>query len=121
MTNYNRAETIKKFVNKIISGQMEFSHLRKVLENQSLKSEEINIVLRQVDKRVTRAARMKEINDSGKNLFYGGLMVALLGVIFTIGTFTGFLDFKGIGILAYGPIAGGLITAMAGKSQMNRN
>ncbi|MGF1559271.1 MAG: hypothetical protein ACFCUL_09300 [Flavobacteriaceae bacterium] len=120
MSNYNRAETIKNFVNKIATGQMEFSNLRKTLENQGLESNEINIVVGQVDKRVARVSQMKEVNDNGKNLFYGGIILAALGLILTVGTFTGLIDLKGFGILAYGPIAGGLITAMVGKSQRNR-
>lgn len=120
MSNYNRAETIKNFANKIASGEMEFSHLRKTLENQDLDSDEINIVIGQVDKRVARAAQMKEVNNNGKNLFYGGLILVALGLIITVGSFTGLIDLKGFGIVAYGPIAGGLITAMVGNSQMNR-
>jgi len=120
MSEYNRAKTIKNFVEKIASGQMEFSDLRKTLENQGLESDEINIVVGQVDKRAMRASQMKEVNANGKNLFYGGLILAGAGLLLTIGTFTGLIDLKGYGILAYGPIAGGLITAMVGKSQMNR-
>ena len=120
MNTYNRADTIKKFLNKIISGQMEFSHLRKTLEDQGLESDEINIVVGQVDKKVTQAAQIKAVNDNGKNLFYGGLILAALGLILTVGTFTGLINIKRFGILAYGPIAGGLIMAMIGKSQKNR-
>lgn len=120
MSDYNRAETIKNFVEKIVSGQMDFSDLRKTLENQGLESDEVNVVVRQVDKRAMRAAQMKEINTNGKNLLYGGLILAILGLILTIGTYTGLIDLEGIGILAYGPIASGLIIAMVGKSQMDR-
>ncbi|MBT2162267.1 hypothetical protein [Zobellia barbeyronii] len=49
------------------------------------------------------------------------MIVALFGLVLTIGTLTGLVNLKGIGIMAYGPIAGGLITAMTGKSQMNPN
>lgn len=120
MSEYNRAETIKVFVEKIASGQMEISELRKTFENQGLETDEINIVVGQVDKRAMRTAQMKEVNANGKNLFYGGLILAAAGLILTIGTFSGLIDLKGYGIIAYGPIAAGLITAMIGKSQMNR-
>ncbi|WP_405415281.1 hypothetical protein [Maribacter sp. Asnod1-A12] len=120
MSEYNRAKTIKTFVEKIATGQLEFSELRDTLEKQGLKTDEINIVVGQVDKRSTRAAQMKEVNANGKNLFYGGLVLAGAGLLFTIATFLGLIYLKGYGILAYGPIAGGLITAMIGKSQMKR-
>lgn len=120
MQNYNRAQTIKNFIDKITSGQMEFSYLRKALENQGIESDEINVIVREVDKRVIQSVKMKEINANGKNLFYGGLILAGVSLILTIGTFTGLINLKGFGILAYGPIAVGLITAMFGKSQMNR-
>jgi len=39
----------------------------------------------------------------------------------TVGTLTGLINLKGIGIIAYGPIAGGLITTMVGKAKMDRD
>ncbi|MGJ8685747.1 MAG: hypothetical protein ACSHWW_14040 [Nonlabens sp.] len=121
MENYNRASTIKKYFNEITSGKLEFSELRQKLENLGIEQEEITVVIRQVDKKVQRNIEMKAINATGKNLFYGGLIVALFGLVLTIGTLTGLVNLKGIGIIAYGPIAGGLITAMTGKSQMSRS
>lgn len=99
---------------------MEFSDLRSALENQGLESDEISVVFRQVDKKVTRTAQIREVNSNGKNLLYGGLVLAVAGFVLTIGTFTGLIDLKGIGILAYGPIASGIIMAMVGKFQMDR-
>ena len=47
---------------------MEISELRKTFENQGLETDEINIVVGQVDKRAMRTAQMKEVNANGKNL-----------------------------------------------------
>ena len=120
MDNYNRAETIKTYAQKIILGEMEFSDLRETLEHQGLESDEITTVVRLVDNKVLQAAKIEAENDVGKNIFYIGLFLTIMGLILTIGTLTGLIDLNGIGIIAYGPIAGGLIIAMIGKAKMDR-
>jgi len=120
MNNYNRAATIKQYSDKIINREMEFSDLRKTLKAQNLDDEEINIVVKLTDKKVLRAEIIEMEYQKGKNIYYGGLILTIVALIITIGTFTGLIDLKGIGILAYGPIAGGLLMVMKGKSLMNR-
>lgn len=60
-------------------------------------------------------------NKRGKELFYVGIVVACAGLILTLLSFTSVMNLKGYGIISYGPICGGLLTAMIGKSKMNRS
>jgi hypothetical protein len=120
MNEYNRAKTIDTLFEKVDSGELEFSKLRKTLEAQNIEKNEIDIIVPFIDRKIIRATQIKAEREKGKNLFYGGLILAGVGLIVTIGTLTGLIDLKGVGIIAYGPIAGGLITSMIGKAKMNR-
>lgn len=120
MENYSRAKTIDTYFELIDSKEMEFSKLRKSLESENIDKDELNIVVNQIDKQLIRAAQKRATHENGKNLFYGGLILTGAGVILTLGTYTGIIDFGNYYLVAYGPICGGLITAMTGKSKMNK-
>ena len=120
MDNYNRAKTIDSYFEKVDSGELEFSKLRKTLEEKGIEKNEIDIIVPLIDRQTIRANEVKADRAMGKNLFYGGSILAGVGLIVTIGTLTGLINLNGIGIIAYGPIAGGLITTMIGKAKMNR-
>jgi len=120
MKEYNRAKTIDIFFKKVDSGELEFSKLRKTLEAKNIEKSEIDIIVPFINKKILRAVEIKSEREKGKNLFYGGLIITGLGMIITIGTLTGLIDLKGFGIIAYGPIAAGLISMMTGKAKMNR-
>ncbi|TCI84850.1 hypothetical protein [Tenacibaculum sp. M341] len=121
MKDYNRANTIDTYFEKIETGNLEFSKLRKTLEKENIEKDEINIIVPLIDRKLIRASEIKADRAKGKNMFYGGLILSGLGLIFTIGTLTGLIDLNGVGIIAYGPIAGGLLTVIAGKAKMNRD
>ena len=120
MENYSRAKTIDTYFELIDSKQMEFSQLRKSLEEKNIETKEINLVVNQIDKQLIRAAQMRASHENGKNLFYGGLTLTVAGIVLTLGTYTGIIDLGKYYLIAYGPICGGLITAMTGKSKMNK-
>jgi len=120
---YSRAQTIDFYFEEIESGKMVFSDLRKKLESQGLEKEEVSIVVRQVDSALQKAAKHKASRAVGKNLFYGGIILSVAGILLTILTYTGAIVL-GRGthfIVAYGPITLGLITAFTGWSKMNRS
>jgi hypothetical protein len=121
MSDYNRAKTIDSYFKKVDSGELEFSKLRKTLEEKNIAKGEVDIIVPFIDKKIIRAAEVKADREKGKNMFYGGLILAIIGLVLSVGTSTGLIDLSGLGIIAYGPIAGGLITAMIGKSKMNRS
>jgi len=119
MENYNRADTIKLYFEKVDSKKIEFSQLRKELESTSIEADEINVIVKQVDSRLIKADQVRAEHDLGKNLFYGGGILAIAGLLFTIATYTGFIDLGGSYIIAYGPFVAGLLIAMSGKTKMN--
>ena len=121
MKNYSRANTIDLYYDKINSGEMDFSSLRKDLEDQNIEKEEIGIVIKQVDNQIIRSVQLQASSSLGKNVFYLGLTLSALGVLLTIGTYTGLIDLGNVYTIALGPIFGGLIIAFQGNSKMNRN
>ena len=121
MENYNRATVIDESFDKISSGQMEFSKLRKTLENKNIEPSEIKIIVNLVDKKLIRNEQIKAENEKGKLMFYGGIVLATSSLILTLVTFTGILDLKGYGLIVYGPFFTGLIMIIKGKSSMNRS
>lgn len=120
MTEYSRAETIKEYFKKVDTGELDFSKLRKTLEEKNIEKEEIDIIVPLIDRKALRAIEIKADNAKGKNMFYGGLILSAIGLIVTIGTYTGLIDLKGFMIVAYGPILGGFTSAMIGKAKMDR-
>jgi len=70
--------------------------------------------------KLIRSAEVDSIRSNGKNLYNGGLILALAGLVFTIATYLGLIDLGKNMIIAYGPILGGLLLAFIGKSQMSR-
>jgi hypothetical protein len=118
--DYNRAQVIDFYFDKIKIGELEFSVVRKELTRIGIEESEINIVTKQIDNQIMRYDILKAEHNKGKNLFYGGLLLALVGFIISIITFFNLVNFGNVFIFAYGPLFGGLITAMKGKSMMNR-
>ncbi len=117
---YSKGNAIDYFFKKIDSHEMEFSSLRKQLESDGFEKDEINTIVRQVDKQLIRASELRAAHAIGKNLFYGGLFLAIMGVIMSVGTYTGIINIGNRFLIAYGPIAAGLIIALSGKAKMNR-
>lgn len=53
-------------------------------------------------------------------MFYGGIIIAVLGITVTIFSYTGTINLGDRFIIAYGPALGGLGLALVGKMKMNR-
>lgn len=119
MKDYSRAQTIDHYFELIDSGKMGFAALRKKLEERDLPKEEISIVVSQVDKQLMRANQKRADHKMGKNLFIGGLCISGLGVLLTVGSYSGLIDLGSVYLIGFGPIAGGLLIALKGKSKMS--
>lgn len=85
MKNYNRPNVIDDNFNKISSGKMEFSQLRKKLESDNIEPSEIKIIIiNLIDKRLIRNEQIKAENEKGKFMYYGGIVLAISSLIITI-------------------------------------
>ncbi|AEV31916.1 hypothetical protein Oweho_0905 [Owenweeksia hongkongensis DSM 17368] len=117
---YSRAQIIDQYFQQIESGEMSFSQMRPSLQDMGVENEEISITVKQVDKQLQQSAHNKASHSLGKNIFYGGLLFAAIGLIITIGTFFGIIDIGPVFIVAYGPVISGSAIAATGFAKMNR-
>lgn len=115
---YSRAQTIDQSFQSIQSGEIEFSQLRSSLEKAKLAPEEVSLVVRQVDKQIQQAAIYKARRAQGRNIYLGGLIFSLLGLLVSVGTFLGLVGNGQYFIVAYGPLLSGLGIAYYGRNQM---
>ena len=114
----NRGKIIDHYFEKIESGDMEFSQLRKTLEKEIVDTEEINIIVRFIDNQLQRSAQTKVNKSTGISIFLGGILMTSIGLFITLGTFFGLINIGNSFILSYGPILGGMTIAMAGRNKM---
>ncbi len=113
----NRAKTIDYFVTEIMAGNLEFSDVRKKLSAKGVDEEEIKVIARVVDSELRNTALIKARDSQGKALFYGGLILSVLGGIILILALTGSIMTNRIVVL-FGPVIAGITLTSIGKSQM---
>ncbi len=118
---YTKATAIDYFFNKIESNEMEFSEMRKKLESDGFEKDDINTIVRQVDNQLIKAEKLRGSHTMGRNLYYGGLFVALAGALLTIATYAGIINIGNRFLVLQGPMAVGLIIAFAGRTKMKRS
>ena len=118
--NYSRAKTIDSNAALITAGEMEFSQLREKLEKMQLEPAEISLVVDLVNKKVIQTAKFEQEHAKGKGLLIGGISLAVLSIAIGLLSYTGILDLQGNTLIMYGPVIGGIIIALRGKSMMNK-
>lgn len=116
----NRAQLIDTYFGKIQNEEIDFSQMRPALQDMGVEDNEIGIIVKQVDKQLQQYAINKASHSLGKNIYYGGLIFSLIGVIITLGTIFRIFDAGTYIIIAYGPIVSGLAIAGYGRSKMYR-
>ena len=115
-----RRQIVDMFCNKIESGEIEYSDVRRLLERDRHSEEDINIILERIDRDLDRMATKKSEKSKGKQMVFLGLSIMTLGILVTIGTYNGIIDIGNRYIIAYGPTLGGLGLAMVGAVKMNQ-
>lgn len=110
---------IEYFLNEKRKG-MAFSEIRKILEENNVEENKINIIIHNVDKLILREAIVKNQNQRAKEFIYVGLFVTIAGLIITVGTFTGIINMGNSFVLAYGPVLGGLGILFTGLGKYRR-
>jgi hypothetical protein len=119
-----KEEEIEQIINEFYEKRkkgMELSQIRNELSNRDISPEIIKLIVREVDETAleeevekTRQRKVLEYKLIGYFLFIGG-------ILFTFLTYQGIIDLKGYYIIAYGPVAAGIIIvllapSMAGKT-----
>lgn len=114
----SRKEYVTEYCDKIRSGHLEYSNFRKELQLRIMDSEDIEIIMKRVDRDLSHMAAADITRSKGKQMFYGGLAIMACGILGTTTTYLGILDLGDQFILAYGP-ALGLGMAVVGMHKMS--
>jgi hypothetical protein len=109
---------IEHYAQLIADKKLDFTGLRKLLKEQQQDQDDINHIVKRVDKRSVRLHELRAIHSRGKALMIGGAICGVLGIILMVITFIksgGTLYF-----LTLLPIVIGLSVMFYGRNDMNR-
>ncbi|WP_124980905.1 hypothetical protein [Nonlabens xiamenensis] len=111
-------EQIEYYAQQIADGNMDMSQMRKTLKDQGQSEDDIQHIVRRVDKRTVRITELKGLKSRGRGLFIGGILV----IIFTLVVLTvSFFKSEGrIYLWTFAPLLIGLGLMMYGRNDMNR-
>lgn len=115
---FNRAQLIDYHFEQIQNKEMDFSQLRPILQEMGIETDEVNIIIKQIDKQLQHTAIQKSHKMIGRNIFYSGLLLSVIGVIILAATLFNALK-GGVMIYYFAIIIAGLSLAMAGRSKMH--
>lgn len=115
----DRAKIVDYYIQKIDENGEEFTilEIRRELEKNNVDEEEIRIIVRLVDNELQRRLIDKSTGDRSKEMIWFGGILTAIGLIFTIGSYTGIIKMGNSFLLAYGPILGGLSILFYGRSR----
>ena len=112
---------VEYFLEKLNEKNFDLSDVRKALEKENYPEEEIRSVVKMLDNELHRQAFDKVNQSSRINLMGLGLVLVGIGLVVTVGTFTGLIPSGNSFILAYGPILGGISISVSAYLSKKRN
>lgn len=110
----DRARIVDYYLSKIDRMDFNILEIRQEMETNGIPEEEIRIVVRLVDNEIHRRLAGKSKAGKVNATFLVGAVVTLIGLVITIGTYTGLINMGNYFLLAYGPILGGLAIMFGG-------
>ena len=116
----SRAKLVDHYINRSREPGFEIDQIRKELAAHQIDEEEIKVIVRLVDNELQSRALRKSSNKKSGELVWFGAVLALVGALITVGTFTGFLPMEDSFLLVYGPFFGGLSMLLAGLAQRKK-
>lgn len=112
---------LEYFLEKLNEKNFDLSDVRKALEKENYPEEEIRSVIKILDNELQRQAFDKVNQSSRINLMGLGLVLVGIGIVVTVGTFTGLIPSGNSFILAYGPILGGISISVSAYLSKKRS
>ncbi|RKD86032.1 hypothetical protein [Mangrovibacterium diazotrophicum] len=99
---------------------MSFGEIRSRLASEGVAEEDIRVIIRLIDNQILRGDVKKSRNQKARELIAVGLVISVVGIIVTLGTYLGYINTGNSYLVAYGPVLGGAGIAAGGWSQYNR-
>jgi len=116
----DRSRIVDFYLQKITDRDFEIYQVRKDLESNNFNEEEIKVIVRLVDNELQRRALVDTNNKKASELIYLGAVITIVGLVITIGTYTGLIVMGNSFVILYGPILGGLSVLLTGLSKKKR-
>lgn len=105
------------FLQKIDDKTFEISGVRKELERNKIDEEEIRIIVKLVDEELQRRLLASSSHKRSQEIVYAGAALTLVGVLITLGTYTGVIEMGHSFLVVYGPFLGGLSMMVVGLAR----
>lgn len=100
---------------------MDFSQIRKELRQKGLAPAQVNALVRSIDHKILMGAYKKQESSRKIGLMMIGGILAGIGLVVTIGTFTGIIDIGNRFIFSYGPMLSGVALIFSSNYQGRTN
>ena len=104
----DRVKIVDYYLQKVNDTDFTILDIRRELEKNNVDEQEIRTIVRLVDNELQMRLVQKSTGDKSKELVWFGGIITALGLIVTIGTYTGVIRMGNSYLLAYGPILSGL-------------
>lgn len=115
-----RAKIVDHYLSRIVAGEIEIVQIRQDLEARQVPEEEIRVIVRLVDNELQRKIKMRQSRASTAPLIWAGAVVAGLGVVVMVGTYTGIIQMGRYFVVPYGAILAGASMAFSGLAKRRR-
>jgi hypothetical protein len=99
---------INYFIEKIERKEMEIDGIRKEMEKNNLPEEDIRAVVRAVDSELRNHISYQSHQNRGRQLKILGVIIASIGILLTVGTYTSVLPSGNSFFILYGPVIAGI-------------
>lgn len=117
----DRAKIIDFYLKKIRLDQFDFYAARQEMKKNNIEEEEIKAIMRILDNEIQKRVILEHQNRSAKNIMAVGIVLAAIGAVITIGTYTGIIPMGGNSfLLAYGPFLAGLSILFSGLAKRRK-
>lgn len=110
---------LDKLVELKLNGES-YAQIRKGLTGQGYTEEEVRSIIRKVDERVLRAELEQGVSEKAVSLYRAGLVVAIVGLLLTIGTNAGWILHHLPRWVVYGLFFVGILLMFYGRRMQNQ-
>jgi len=115
-----REKLVDYYIERSLEDNFEIDQIRKELELKNIDNEEIKVIVRLVDNEVQKRALNRSSNQKFNEMMYIGIVLMVVGVGLTLGTYTGIINMGNSFLIAYGPFFAGASLFITGLVRNNR-
>jgi len=109
-------ELVHEYAAKVSKGEITFDKVRPLLEQQGIDETRVTQIVRKVDDEIQAALLTQSTTSSLEKVIRFGIILIVVGVIVTLGSFAGFFSLGNgyMAVFGYGPIVAGLVMIVVG-------